>query len=165
MEIIVLPFMTISFVIAWAVFAPFTSIDGMDSWTFAKIRTADLLAIFLPICVQLALANWLVALREISRLELSVVIGTIAVFSLTTFLCGLFVIEKMQNLSAVKRMTIIGLIVPLGTFLCFAWVVVPLLAFTSYAIYSIPLAILFVPLVFALRRLANWACSKELSLT
>ena len=161
MEIIVLPFMTISFVIAWAIFAPFASIHGMDSWTFAKIQISDLLVFFAPVCAQFALANWLIELRSASTLEFCFVVGSIFLFSTATFFSGLFVIAKMGNVPTRKRIVIVGIVIPLGTFICIGWVIVPLLAFTEYVFYSIPITLVIIPVVLFLRRLAEWSCSPD----
>ena len=59
MEIIVLPYMAISFAIAFAIFSPLNQIDDLHDWSFARIETGDLFAVFLPISGFLALVSWL----------------------------------------------------------------------------------------------------------
>jgi hypothetical protein len=160
MEIIVLPFMSISLVIAWAVFAPFASIPEMDDWTFAKVQLCDLLAIFVPFGILL-MCIMRMGLGQRGDLVSGFVFAASFGFTLFSFFSGLFVIAKMASPATLDRVLIIGFIIPVGSFLSLAWVVVPALVFSSYAMYSMPVAIAIVPVVFLLRQLSNWVCRQE----
>lgn len=158
MEIIVLPFLAFSFLIAWAVFSPFSALDELDDWTFDEIQTCDMIAAFLPLSAGLATLTSTLNPTKHPAIFCTL-LAAVVLFSSFTLFAGLFVLAKMTSTSSAKRMAIIGLIMPAGSFLCLAWIVVPVLAFTAYAWYAIPFTLIFVPIVFVIRKLSFWACN------
>lgn len=158
MEIIVLPYMGISFAIAWAIFAPFAELDDLRQWSFARIEIADLLAVFLPISILMAVAIWTESPRFFSIPLLVALTVAILLIAGCGFVIGLYLVSKMNDPPAAKRMAIIGIIVPLGSLLTLAWIAVPLWAAAYSILYSIPAAAAVVPIALALRGLSAWAC-------
>ena len=158
MEIIVLPYMVISFSIAWAVFSPFADVDGLHEWSFSKIETIDLLAIFLPACCLLAVFKLTVPSGTLSMPILGLIALFIVLFALSGLVVGLFLLAKMRRTSSFKRMAVIGIIVPLGSLLTIAWIGLPLVAFAGSVIFAIPATVAVVPLTWGLRVLSRWVC-------
>ena len=158
MEIIILPYMAISFLIGGVIFSPFTAIDDLDDWTFAKIKTVDIFALFIPMCLLLALTTWGFQLESLPKAIVVCIVATIVVFVLLAFFAGLFVLAKLQNPAPLRRLVLIGLIMPLGAFLTLAWIAVPLLAYAGSIYYSLPATLSFIPLTLGLRALSAWVC-------
>lgn len=163
MEIIVLPYMAISFMIGWAIFAPFAEIDNLDRWSFARIETSDLLATFLPISFLLAAITWLLQSETVPWIFVVAIAAMIFLFTLLALIAGLFLLAKLDHPTSIKRMAIIGLIIPLGSFLTFAWIAVPLTAFAASVLYSIPAALAILPITLCLRAMSHWVCRSEKS--
>ena len=161
MEIIVLPYLAISFAIAWAVFSPFSTIDDIHEWTFDKVEIGDLFAVFLPIGFLLAFTIWAIPTDSISVVNLSLILSAILLFSFSGLLTGLYLFAKLNRIHSVKRMTIIGIIVPIGSFLTFGWVVFPLAGMASSEgsiLLAIPATIVVLPVTWVLRSLSQWVC-------
>ena len=156
MEIIVLPYLAISFLIAWAVFSPFAKLDDLHEWTFARIETSDLLAVFLPFSVLLGMVTWATPTVTITALGWSLIAAAIFLFTLFSFVVGLYLLVKMHQTPSLKRMALIGVIIPTGALLTLAWFVIPFAAFTSSILYAIPAAAAIIPVTFALRLLSIW---------
>ena len=149
--------------IGWAIFAPFAEVENLDEWSFAKIETSDLLATFLPISFLLATTTWLLQTDMIPPIIVAAIATSIFLFTLIAFFAGLFLLAKMNRPPSIKRMAIIGLIIPLGSFLTFAWVAVPLMAFAGSGFYSIPVTLTIIPITFGLRAMSGWVCRNEKS--
>jgi len=158
MEIIILPYMAISFSIAWAIFSPLAEIEGLHQWTFARIETGDLLAIFVPLSSLLAFANWATSAFEIPMLGLTLIVASIGVFTLAGLFAGLFLLAKMSYRPVVKRMAMIGVVIPLGSLLTLAWFALPIIAIAESVLYAIPATIAVVPITMMLRSLCEWVC-------
>ena len=156
MEIIVLPYMAISFAIAWAIFSPFTQIDGLDEWSFARVETSDLFAIFLPISGLLALFSWSFPVEKVSFFWFASIATVIVLFSLSGFVAGLFVLAKIDRVTTAKRVAIIGVILPFGSFLVLAWVALPLSALAGWVLFALFASIAFASATWALRCLSEW---------
>jgi len=159
-EIIILPYMAVSFAIGWAVFSPFSSLEDLDSLTFEKLTTIDILASFLPLCVMLSLA--LAANpKEASSTLLLVLLGVaILGFTIGGLAIGLFLLSKLQNVTSLKRIAINGVVIPFGSLLAIAWFVIPIWA-SSYSIFLSMPAMLALPVcVLALRAISDWACDR-----
>jgi len=125
MEIIILPYLAISFLIAWAIFSPFAEIDDLHDWTFAKIELSDLFAIFLPCSFLLSLLKWATAGDDLPTLAWTLIGASILLLSIFGFVTGLFLLAKMNQKPPLKRMAIIGVIVPIGSLLTLAWIAFP----------------------------------------
>ena len=153
--------MAISFFIAWAVFSPFAEIDDLHNWTFSKIETSDLFAIFLPCGFLLALVRWVVPVVQLPALAWALSAGAILRLSVLGFVTGLFLLAKMNRKPALKRMAIIGIVIPIGSLLTLAWIAIPFFAFASSMFYAIPATAAIAPITLALRWLNTWACKIE----
>lgn len=160
MELIVLPYMAISLLIGWTVFAPFAEIEELDEWTFAKIEISDILAIFLPICAILALSTWLFQATSTSFITMTLIAVTILLFILFAFVTGLFLLAKMDKPPASKRMATIGIIIPLGTVLSLAWIIFPMLAFAGAGFFALPATLALIPITLMLRVMSAWVCKR-----
>jgi len=158
MEIIILPYMAISFFIAWAIFSPFAEIEDLHDWTFSKIETVDLFAVFLPVCFLLALIQWAAPTDSLPALAWTLIMAAILILSISGFAIGLFLLAKMKPKPPLKRMAIIGVIVPIGSLLTLAWIAFPLFAFARSMFYAMPATLAIVPATLALRWLSGWAC-------
>ena len=163
MEIIVIPYMVISFSIAWAIFSPFAEVDGLNEWTFARLETSDLLAIFLPVCFLLATLKLATPTDTLSALTLGTIAIVIVLFSAAGLVSGLYLLAKMRKTSSAKRMAIIGIIMPLGSLLTIMWVALPLMALAGSILFAIPAAVAVVPLTWSLRILSKWVCDSAVS--
>lgn len=77
MEIIVLPYMAISFLIGWAIFSPLAKIENLKQRKFARIETVDLLAMFLPFSYLLAIAKWSTSSQTVSTQVQALIASTV----------------------------------------------------------------------------------------
>lgn len=159
MEIIVLPYMAISLLVGWAIFAPFAAIDEFERWSFSKVETSDLLTIILATSFLLAATNWLRQAIEIPWFILATIFASIILFVTFTFFTGLFLLAKLEGTPSIKRAAIIGIIIPFGSVLTFGWIALPMLAFTGSGTYSILATLVTVVLTVGLRAMSNWVCS------
>ncbi len=157
MEIIVLPYMAISFSIGWAIFSPFAEIDDLHQWTFARIETSDLFATFLPFCLLWTIVTWATPASNFPVVALVSIAVTIFSFTLFGFVVGLFLLAKIDRATPAKRMALIGVIVPLGSLLTIAWIALPLWASASSVLYAIPALVAVIPITLAFRGLSGWA--------
>jgi len=163
MEIIVLPYMGISFLIAWSIFSPFAQIEDLREWTFAKIETGDLLAIFLPFSFLMALMKWAVPVGSIPVWAWSAITVTVLLISVSGLIAGLFILAKTGQKSSFKRMAIIGVIFPLGSMLVLAWIALPVCAFANSIFYAVPATLMVVPITLAMRWLSGWVLRDDLA--
>ena len=161
MEIIVLPYMAISFAIAFAIFSPLNQIDDLHDWSFARIETGDLFAVFLPISGFLALVSWLGRGDTIPVSWLVLIATAIVLFSFAGFVAGLYVLAKLEKASVAKRVSLIGVILPLGSFLVIAWITVPAMALAGSIYFSIGAAIALVPVTWILRMMSIWVATQH----
>lgn len=161
MEIIVFPYMAISALFAWAIFSPFAVIEGLDEWSFSRLRTGDLLAIFLPIGLALTIGNLILPTARRSTVSLAVLAILAICFGLFALFIGLFLFAKMKNASSAKRATTIAIVIPLGTLLVVGWIAVPAVAYAGPVHYSIPAVIGLVPITWGIRKLSSWVCDQE----
>ena len=159
MEIIILPYMAISFVIGWAVFSPFSQFEDLKRRKFAKVETGDLLAMFLPFSLLLAIAKWSTSAQALSVLIQVTVTTTILLFALFCLVAGLFLFPKMNRPPSFKRIAIIAIVIPLGTLLTVAWVAIPFLAYAGSFYYAIPATLAILPATLTLRYISIWACA------
>lgn len=150
--------MAISFAIAWVIFSPFAEIDDLQEWTFARIETSDLLAIFIPFSSLLAFFTWLVPADKLSAVALTSITIAIGLYTLASLLVGLFLLAKLERKSSFQRVAIIGIIIPLGSLLALAWFAVPLMAMTNSVVYAIPATLGVIPTTLVLRQLSGWVC-------
>lgn len=161
MEVIVLFYMAISFFIGWAIFSPFAAIEEMREWSFAKPEISDLLALFLPFSFSFSLLLWTVP-RDVRSVELVTLFGAgVTLVSFLGLCLSLFFLAKMERMSPAKRMTMIGIVIPVGAFLTLGWISFPLYGFAKSTIFAIP-ATLFIPVAtLILRGLSDWVCRKN----
>ena len=161
MEIIVLPYIAISFVIGWAVFSPFSKFDDLGRLTFDRIATSDLLATFLPLSFSLATFRQIVPADSLSIFVL-IFAGTFLLScAIAGLIAGLFLFDKMERPSSLKRMATIGIIIPLGSLFTLAWIALPLAACVYSVSYAIPATLLVLPATLLLRSLSAWVCSRN----
>lgn len=163
MEIILLPYMAISFSIAWAIFSPFAKIDDLQEWTFARIETSDLFAIFLPLSFLWAVVKWTTPEDLLSVPVLALSATGIFLLTFFGFVAGLFLLAKMNQTPPAKRMAVIGIIMPLGSLLTIAWFAVPMLASAGSILYAIPAILSVVPATLAFRGLSVWVCENTIA--
>ena len=161
MEITILPYMAISFMIGWAIFSPFADLEGLDTWTFARIEMSDLFGVFVPVSLLFACASWTLKTAEVPVLGWSIVASAIFLFASSGFAVGLYLLAKMQQTAPLKRMALIGIVIPLGSLLTVAWFAIPVCAMASSFVYSIPAAVAIVPITLALRWISNWVCKSS----
>ena len=79
-------------------------------------------------------------------------------YAIMSLLTGLFLIDKMQPLPSWKRVAIIGVIVPLGAFLTFAWGIIPLIAYKHSMGMLVAVMFALIPTAAALHFLSQWVC-------
>ena len=163
MEIIVLPYMAISFLIGWAVFSPFAQIENLQDWKFARVETSDLFAIFLPTSYLLATVALVTRIETLPWMVLSAIAIAILFLSFFGLVAGLFLLAKIDSASSGRRITLIGVIIPIGALLTFAWIALPLTAFAGSFWYAIPATLIVIPLTFLLRILSGWVCKSSRS--
>ena len=161
MEIIVLPYIAVSFVIGWAVFSPFLKFDDLSRLSLGRITTSDLLAICLPLSVLLTVARWTIPKDAISVWVLLLIGLLILVFAFLGLVAGLFLIDKMGATTSFKRMATIGVIVPLGSLLTIAWIAFPLVALAYSVPYAIAATLAIGILTVLLRGLSEWVCHRD----
>jgi hypothetical protein len=158
MEIIVLPYMAISFSIGWAIFAPFADLEKLHEVTFAKLETGDFLAIFIPFSILMAIAMGVLPKEILSTPMLIVVVASILIFSVASLLTGLFLLNKICEPAFLRRVAMIGIVIPLGTLHTLLWFALPLVAFAHSVFYAIPAALAVIPVTLLFRRLSHWLC-------
>ena len=158
MIVLVLPYMAISFVIGWAIFAPFAKLENLRDWTFSRIELSDLFATFLPLSLLFAAASWTVPPEWFSFTAWLLTIGSFIILAACGLAAGLFLLAKIEPTSVPKRMALIGLVVPIGSFLTLAWMVIPTVALNYSALYAIPATLAIIPIAWGLRKLGRWAC-------
>ena len=150
--------MAISFFIGWAIFSPFAFIEDLQQWSFARIEITDLLALFLPFSLVLALVNFTVPKDTFTVPVIALVLGAVTVLALFGLVVGLFLLAKMNRTTPAKRMTMIGVVIPLGFVLTIAWSALPLYGFGHSILHAIP-ATLGIPVgTLILRGLSVWVC-------
>lgn len=159
-EIIILPYMAVSFAIGWAVFSPFSSLDDLDSLTFEKLTTIDILASFLPLCVMLSISLAAIPKEAVTTLLLVLIVAAIFGFTIAGLAIGLFLLSKLENTTSLKRIAINGVVIPFGSQLAIAWFVIPIWA-SSYSIFMSMPAMLAIPIcVLGLRAISDWTCNR-----
>jgi hypothetical protein len=158
MEIIILPYMAVSFLIGWTIFAPFASVDDLHRLTFSRFEISDLFAIFLPLSVMLVMLKWAIPISSLSIPALTAVSVVVLGMVIAVFAVGLFLLAKLQQTTSMRRIAVIGVLVPVGALLTFAWVVLPLWAYTHSILFAIPATLVVLPITLALRGLSSWVC-------
>lgn len=158
MEIIVLPYIAVSFVIGWAVFSPFSRFDDVGRRTLSRATTGDLLAAFLPMCVLLAVARQVISADQSPAWLLIVVGALILGFAFFGLVIGLFLLSSMNNTTSLKRMATIGVIIPMGSLLSVAWIAFPFVGYVYSVSYAIPATLAIIILTLLLRTLSEWVC-------
>lgn len=161
MEIIILPYMAISFIIGWAIFSPFADLEGLDMWTFARIEISDLLGVFVPVSLLFACATWTLETANVRAIGWSIVASGIFLFAFLGFGAGLYLLAKMKQTAPLKRMALIGIVIPMGSLLTVTWFAIPVVAMASSIVYSIPAAAAVVPITCAFRWLSHWVCRSD----
>jgi len=159
MEIIILPYMAISFFIGWAIFSPFADLENIDRWTFAQIEMSDVLSVFLPVSFLLAFVTWALEATSVAFIGWSIIAAAIFIFAFFGFAVGLYLLAKMNHKPPLKRMVLIGVIIPAGILLTLWWFTIPMVALAGSVAYSIPAVIAIVPFTWILRCLSNWVCT------
>lgn len=158
MEVIVLFYMAISFFIGWAIFSPFAEVEDLREWSFSRIETADLFAVFLPFSFFLSMILWTIPKESQTVPMVVVAIIGISILALVGFFVALFLLAKMAKTSPAKRMALIGIVMPLGSTLTLAWVVLPLVALANSILYAIPATFGIAIATLVLRLLSDWVC-------
>ena len=159
-EIILLPYMAVSFFIGWAVFSPFSTLKDLDSMTFDNLQTVDLLAIFIPMSVLLSVAQSAIPRGGSYTLMMVLLAAGMLLFSVVALATGLFLLSKLPQSTPLKRLAINGVILPFGTLLSLAWFVIPIWA-GSYSIpYSMPAVLIIIFFAFILRQISYWTCGE-----
>ena len=97
----------------------------------------------------------------VSTLAWSLTAAAILLLSLFGLVLGLFMLAKMKPTAPLKRMALIGVVIPLGSLLTFGWIAFPLFAFASSIVYAFPATLLVIPITWALRGLNYWVCKAE----
>jgi hypothetical protein len=156
MEIIILPYMAISFLIGWAIFSPLADLEGLDAWTFARFEMSDLFGVFVPVSLLFSYATWALKTAEVPVVGWSILASAIILFSFLGLVTGLYVLAKMKPTAPLKRLTLIGVVIPLGSLLTVFWFAIPVVAMASSVVYSIPAAVALVPITLVLRWLSHW---------
>ena len=156
---IVIPFyMLITALLMWVVFSPFAEIENLDQWSIAKVEISDLLACFLPFAISLAIFDQLSANFAVARGFKIYLMGAIALSTLASLLAGLFIRSKIERMSPLKRMAMIGFVFPFGLPYSIVWSAPPILAVTSstqHFLLTLAGTVLF---GIILRALSIWIC-------
>lgn len=158
MEIIVLPYIAVSFAIGWAIFSPFSRFEDLGRLTLDRLATSDLLAMFLPISLQLTVAKWTLTLETLSVWTLVAAAVTMLMFTTCGLVVGLFLLDKMSRTTSLKRIAVIGVIIPLGAMLTIAWIAFPFIGYAYSISYTIPATLSVVLATLLLRWLSVWVC-------
>ena len=158
MEIIVLPYIAVSFVIGWAVFSPFSRFDDLGRLSLDRITTADLLAAFLPMCVLMAVARQTISADQ-TPTWLLILVGTFILgFTFSGLVVGLFLLDKIDNKTSLKRIATIGVIIPMGSLLTVAWIAFPFVGYAYSIVHAIPATLAIFIMTLLLRGLSEWVC-------
>ena len=161
-EIIILPYMAISFAIGWTVFSPFFPLDDLDSLSFARLELIDLFAAFLPVGLLLSLALKLIPKAVLMPFVMIVITTAALLFAAFSLAIGLFLLKKMPKTTTLRRMMINGIVVPVGSLLTLAWIAIPIYASAFSVVYAVPAIIVVGLLTLLLRSISNWICNKAL---
>lgn len=159
MEIIILFYMGITLAIGWCIFSPFAALGDIRVWSFAKLETTDLFALFLPYALTFALLPWVTPEIKLTLTIAALVAAGISLFVAMGLVAGLFMLAKMKRISSAKRMALIGIVFPMGLTLTIAWVAFPLAAFARSTTDSIWVTLAIGLVSIALRGISSWICS------
>lgn len=157
LEIFGIPYLGVTGVIGWLIFAPFFQSHEAPLSFPTRVTISDLLTLPLTMGVFFSFAGWLVPLRTQSLLLQSSVMVIGLLFSVATLTLGLFLLPE-NNGTSLKRITVVGLIAPLGGLLTFAWVGFVVWVSTYSVMYLVPAMIVIAALTFGLRTLTLWVC-------
>lgn len=149
--------MAVSLAVGWAIFSPFSILDNLDSFSFARLETIDLFSIFVPLSVFMTIVNRTGVVSRYLFAGLIVVAIALTLFSLVA---GLFVLEKMGRKSPLKRMAICGIIMPFGIALTIGWFLIPIWAYSYSVLYSMPSILLVAGVAAMIRMLSGWVCAQ-----
>lgn len=161
LEIVILPYMAVSFAIGWAIFSPFSTLEELDSLSFARLETVDLISCFIPLSFLLAIATWAIPFSEATTVLLPVVVGVAIVFTIFSLAASLYLLSKIELKSSLRRMAVGGVVVPFGLLMAIAWIAVPLWAFSYSILYSMPATLAVAIATVVIRRLSVWVCEEQ----
>ncbi|MEM6472277.1 MAG: hypothetical protein AAF802_22135 [Planctomycetota bacterium] len=161
LEIFALPYFVVSGVIGWAVFGPFIRIEDSEALSRADIAISDLLAVSLPVGVVFASACWMMPVSILSVAVQAIVLFTALLFGVTALAVGLFLVPKKINVTFFKRMTVVGVIAPLGILLTVGWVGFPVWACLYSISYFVPSMFAIAAATMGLRFLGQWVCKTD----
>ncbi|MEC8557284.1 MAG: hypothetical protein VXZ82_19965 [Planctomycetota bacterium] len=126
-----------------------------------RATICDLLTLPLTMGVFFSFVGLLIPLKTQTLFLQSTVLVIGLLFSVSTLALGLLLLPKNIELSTLKRITVVGLIAPLGGLLTFAWVGLVVLVSTYSVMYLVPAMIVIAALTFSLRTLTLWVCRTE----
>ena len=160
---IVIPFyMAITVLIGWAIYSPFVGAGSSQEQSFAKIQLSDLFAVFLPTGVVLALATSAVPNEKMTFIGTMIVIAGTSFLALAGLLVGLFLLARMSKITVVKRMTMIGILIPASLPLILAWGLLPIYAFAVSIHLMIPATLAIAISTYFLRLISVWICNNTI---
>ena len=159
LEIFAVPYLGVSAFIGWAVFGPFfRATDDIESTSMARVATTDLLAIPLPFAVMFQIAESTMPERMDTFLFQGIVLAVSAMFAAAVLGTGLWILPKSFPVNFPKRLTVIGVIAPLGLTLTIGWVGFLLWAGSHSMTWLIPSSAAIVLAIVGLRFLSLWIC-------
>lgn len=158
LEIFGIPYLGVTGVIGWLIFAPFFQNHEATLSFPTRVTISDLFTLPLTMGVFFSFAGWLIPLETQTLILQSTVMAIGLLFSVATLTLGLLLLPKGLEISTLKRITVVGLIAPLGGLLTFAWVGLVVWVSTYSVMYLVPAMIVIGALTFGLRALALWVC-------
>ncbi len=161
LEIFGIPYLGVTGVIGWLIFAPFFTNHEATVAFPTRATISDLLTLPLTMGVFFSFVGLLIPLKTQTLFLQSTVLVIGLLFSVSTLALGLLLLPKNIELSTLKRITVVGLIAPLGGLLTFAWVGLVVLVSTYSVMYLVPAMIVIAALTFSLRTLTLWVCRTE----
>ncbi len=148
--------------VAYAIFSPILNIPTVHSKDRVRLQLVDMFAAPLPFAIFFAAFNWFLADIGWYPLLAIVVVLAVALAFLAAFVCGMRVLSRMNVRSGLKRVAILGLVMPLG-FVMSATSILVVLSADSVQ-HSFVRLTLVIGIVVCLRGLASWVRPKTSSL-
>ncbi|MFN3193777.1 MAG: hypothetical protein ACE361_24905 [Aureliella sp.] len=161
LEIFALPYIGVTGLIGWAIFAPFFRFHASQPLTRAKLAIGDLLALSFQVSIVLSVAGWITPVSELSLTKKLLVVLAAFLYAAASLTAGLFLLPRALAVSFLQRMAVIGVIAPFGILLTVGWVVFLTWACMQSVMYFAPAMIAIAAVTQALRMLTLWVCPTE----
>jgi len=92
---------------------------------------------------------------------MALMFAVISAVAFSGLMLSLFLWDKMETQNSAKRMTLVGIVIPVGFTLTMAWVALPLYALGQSLLLAIPAMPSIAIITLVLRGLSLWICRSE----